>query len=170
MGMVDRAILTCEGFVMESQHLWSRRVAAVVAATALVGSLLMVTATASGAMPQPPGACKRAGEVVQAALHTVSTGPSASRGGFVHQAYKAAGRLIPKTSPAQFDRARPVALDHLRSGDVVFWGDPVVASAIYLGAGMVVTFHVGGPIELRFINYWPGEPVSGGRFLACNDR
>ncbi len=167
--MVDRALALCERFVMELQHFLARRLRAALLATALVGGLLVATATAASAMPRPPGACTRATEVVQAAFHA-STGPSALRGGFVHQAYQAAGRLIPKTTAAQFDRARPVAIDHLRPGDIVFWGDPVVASAIYLGAGMVVAFHVGGPVELQSINYWSGEPVSGGRFLACNDR
>lgn len=60
--------------------------------------------------------------------------------GLVHYAYQRAGARVPRTSAEQFRVARPLALEHVRPGDLVFFrlAQKVSHVGIYLGDGRFV--------------------------------
>ena len=59
--------------------------------------------------------------------------------GLTMRAFEAAGISLPHSSAMQFKYGKPVELQDLQPGDLVFWDKPNSHVAIYLGGGRMVT-------------------------------
>ena len=90
--------------------------------------------------------------------------------GLVYYAYAQAGIPVPRTTRAQLRHARPVPLDDLRPGDVLFFetdGKKVSHVGIYAGAGSFV--HApsrGKKVSYASLEspYWSSRLTGAGRF------
>ncbi len=88
--------------------------------------------------------------------------------GLVFYSHRAAGRRVPRTTRGQFRAARPISMEALRPGDVLFFDfeDKIGHVAIYTGDGEFVHAPSSGKrvsrasLENRF---WRSRLVSAGR-------
>ncbi len=90
--------------------------------------------------------------------------------GLVHYAYRHAGIDVPRTTGAQRRGARPVALDAIRPGDVLFFeldGAKVSHVGIYAGAGSFIHApSTGKSVAYASLgsDYWRSHLSGAGRF------
>ncbi|WP_432559141.1 NlpC/P60 family protein [Granulicoccus sp. GXG6511] len=90
------------------------------------------------------------------------TGPSGyDCSGLTGAAWRSAGVSLPRTSQAQFGAGRPVSIDQLAPGDLVFYYSGISHVAIYAGGGQIV--HASRPGKP--IGYDPlrSMPIAGAR-------
>jgi len=88
--------------------------------------------------------------------------------GLVHYAYRNAGLRVPRTTTSLYRTARPVSLNELQLGDILFFyfDDKIGHVAIYTGGRSFVhapssgKYVVRGSLESRF---WRQRLVSAGR-------
>ena len=144
---------------------------------ALVVSAQGCASTGPGPRVEHPGT--PTGEAVVAAADRVVGAPyryggRSPRGfdcsGLVHYAHGQAGIRVPRTTAAQLRDARPVSLDRLRPGDVLFFeldGRKVSHVGIYAGAS---TF-IHAPSTGKRVSYgridasfWRSRLLGAGRF------
>jgi cell wall-associated NlpC family hydrolase len=87
-----------------------------------------------------------------------ATGPgSYDCSGLALAAYRAAGVSLPRSSRAQSTVGRPVPLNALQPGDLLFFYQPVSHVAIYIGNGkMVHASTYGQPVKVTDLKYMPG--------------
>jgi cell wall-associated NlpC family hydrolase len=66
-------------------------------------------------------------------------GPTYDSVGLVRRAWRKAGfKSLPVSAPGIERLAKPVALADLRVGDLIFYGDPAVHVAVYVGNGRMI--------------------------------
>ncbi|HHV20531.1 MAG TPA: peptidoglycan endopeptidase [Propionibacterium sp.] len=90
------------------------------------------------------------------------TGPSGyDCSGLTGSAWRSAGVSLPRTSQAQFGAGRPVSIDNLAPGDLVFYYSGISHVAIYAGGGQII--HASRPGKP--IGYDPlrSMPIAGAR-------
>lgn len=146
--------------------------------------LLALVAGAQGcASTAPPRDAAAAGgpaasDVVAAAERMVGTPyryGGGSPGGFdcsglVHYAHTQAGIWVPRTTTGQLRNARPVPLDALRPGDLLFFeldGRKVSHVGIYAGAGSFIHApSTGKTVSYASLHsaFWRGRLTGAGRF------
>ena len=83
--------------------------------------------------------------------------------GLVVYVYGGQGIKLPRTSQEQHAFAKPVGLDELVPGDLVFWGSPAYHVGIYLGDKKYVHAAWSGQVEIGSFDWFPY--TSGGRVL-----
>lgn len=83
--------------------------------------------------------------------------------GLVVYVYGGQGIKLPRTSQEQQAFAKPVGLDELVPGDLVFWGSPAYHVGIYLGDKKYVHAAWSGQVEIGSFDWFPY--TSGGRVL-----
>lgn len=107
------------------------------------------TTTTEPPSPSPadlPPVHPRAGEAVEAALAELGTpyewggnGPdSYDCSGLTTHAWGTVGVTFPRSSSLQKQHLPPVPIEHLRPGDLIFFGDPVHHVGLYIGDGEMV--------------------------------
>lgn len=122
--------------------------------TATTSTLADDDATASTTTTEPPSPSPadlppvhpRTGEAVEAALAELGTpyewggnGPdSYDCSGLTTHAWGTVGVTFPRSSSLQKQHLPPVPIEHLRPGDLVFFGDPVHHVGLYIGDGEMV--------------------------------
>jgi cell wall-associated NlpC family hydrolase len=145
-----------------------------------VAGLMMVAqgcATTTPSRAVDPGVYD--GDAVVAAAAGVVGAPyryggSSPRGfdcsGLVYYAHRQAGISVPRTTQAQLRRARPVSLDQLRNGDLLFFeleGKKVSHVGIYAGAGRFIHAPSSGK-RVSYANwqspFWRNRMMGAGRF------
>ncbi len=78
--------------------------------------------------------------------------------GLTMRAYEAAGVSLPHSAAAQANYGKPVSLNALRPGDLVFFGSPIGHNGIYLGGGkMVDAPHTGARVRVEAFGAWFGN-------------
>ena len=148
-----------------------------------IGAVALLLMLGQGCASTPPssGAAPTGGHghpVVAAAQGVVGVpyryGGRTPRGfdcsGLVYYAYRQAGRAVPRTTRDQLHQARPVGLDELRAGDLLFFeldGKKVSHVGIYAGAGSFIH----APSTGKTVSYgnlrsafWSSRLVRAGRF------
>lgn len=120
------------------------------------------------------------GQVVRLARHQVGRpyhfgGDSPAEGfdcsGLVFYTYQRAGIRLPRTSYGQFKKSRPVAMRHLKPGDLVFFQfrrGIISHVGIYIGKHRFIHAPSGGKsVTINSLNdpYWRFHFVRGGRAL-----
>jgi cell wall-associated NlpC family hydrolase len=114
-----------------------------------LATVVLVLAGCAGTPSRDAGAMGAREAVAQLALSMVGVpyryGGADPRHGFdcsglVHYAYTSNGHFVPRTSQAQFDAARKIALAEAAAGDLLFFRDQEKLShvGIYLGDGQFV--------------------------------
>ena len=83
--------------------------------------------------------------------------------GLVVYVYGGQGIKLPRTSQEQQAFAKPVGLDELVPGELVFWGSPAYHVGIYLGDKKYVHAAWSGQVEIGSFDWFPY--TSGGRVL-----
>lgn len=85
--------------------------------------------------------------------------------GLVHFTHAAHGVTVPRTTNEQFDAARPVHIDQIAPGDLLFFrfeGPKVSHVAIYAGDGRFVHAPQSGrPVEVRPLDTWYRQRLVG---------
>jgi cell wall-associated NlpC family hydrolase len=123
----------------------------------------------SGAGPVAP-AGDAAAVAVQVALAQVgkpyvwgAVGPgSFDCSGLMMYAYGKAGVSLPHYSGDQWNVSRPVPLDQLQPGDLIFYGMPSYHVGMYVGGGMMVNApNPSEPVRVQSIYSEPDPPYAG---------
>ena len=89
--------------------------------------------------------------------------------GLVYYTHKQFGVTTPRTSQAQFGLAKPVQLNRLASGDVIFFKlnrQKISHVGIYVGIGRFIHAPTSGKkVAMNYLNdpYWKSRIISGGR-------
>lgn len=147
------------------------------------GVVALLLLAAQGCATSPPSRGIEAGDdhgtaVKDAATRVVGTpyryGGSTPRGfdcsGLVYYAHRQAGISVPRTTGAQMRGARPVPLDELRAGDLLFFeleGKKVSHVGIYAGAGRFIHAPSSGKrvsYASRQSPFWRTRLIGAGRF------
>ena len=97
-------------------------------------------------------AAEMAKKLVGAVYGSGGSSPGADSSGLVHDAYAREGIQLPRVAAEQFDVGIPVATEHLRPGDAVFFADAthfVHHAGVYIGNGnFVSTPEAGGHVRI----------------------
>lgn len=110
----------------------------VITASASLSSLSLV-ASGRGSWSSGRDAARQALSQVGSRYRYGATGTSAfDCSGLTGYAWGRAGVDIPRTSRAQANDARSISRSDLRSGDLVFFGEPVSHVEMYVGDGQLV--------------------------------
>jgi cell wall-associated NlpC family hydrolase len=90
----------------------------------------------------------------------------------MQQAYKAAGVTLTRTTYTQVTEGKPVSVDALQPGDLVFTAGSDATAAgpghvgMYMGSGLIINApHTGAVVSIESLASWKSQIVAARRVL-----